>query len=125
MLIRLILVVLIMLPFFGQAQQFHFKKYSLEEGLPRVGVYDIFQDYNGFIWVGTEGGGVCSFEDVRKPEERKNAANCEIHQYETTEAGIFFRSHRAWRGNPGSVEERPVETIASEWLLIAPTMNQH
>ena len=44
---------------------------------------------------------------------------------ETTEAGIFFRSHRAWRGNPGSVEERPVETIASEWLLIAPTMNQH
>jgi len=65
------------------------------------------------------------FEDVRKPEERKNAANCEIHQYETTEAGIFFRSHRAWRGNPGSVEERPVETIASEWLLIAPTMNQH
>jgi ligand-binding sensor domain-containing protein/serine phosphatase RsbU (regulator of sigma subunit) len=51
-----------MLPFFGQAQQFHFKKYSLEEGLPRVGVYDIFQDYNGFLWVGTEGGGVCKFD---------------------------------------------------------------
>jgi ligand-binding sensor domain-containing protein/serine phosphatase RsbU (regulator of sigma subunit) len=44
------------------AQQFHLKSYSLEEGLPRVGVYDIFQDHNGFIWVGTEGGGICKFD---------------------------------------------------------------
>ncbi len=43
-------------------QQFNFKKYGLEEGLPRVGVYDIFQDDYGFLWIGTEGGGVCKFD---------------------------------------------------------------
>lgn len=43
-------------------QQFNFKKYGLEEGLPRVGVYDIFQDEYGFLWIGTEGGGVCKFD---------------------------------------------------------------
>lgn len=65
-----------------------------------------------------------AFEKARVLEVRRNADNCEIHQYETTEAGVFFRSHRAWRGDPGSIEERPVETIASEWILIAPTTNQ-
>lgn len=44
------------------AQQFHFKQYSLEEGLSRSGVYDIHQDKSGFLWVATEGGGVSRFD---------------------------------------------------------------
>lgn len=43
-------------------QQFHFKNYSLKEGLSRSGVYHILQDRAGFLWVGTEGGGVCKFD---------------------------------------------------------------
>jgi ligand-binding sensor domain-containing protein/serine phosphatase RsbU (regulator of sigma subunit) len=46
----------------GIAQQFHFKQYSLEEGLSRSGVYDILQDKTGFLWVATEGGGLCKFD---------------------------------------------------------------
>ena len=45
----------------GLTQQFHFKNYSLEQGLSRSGVYYILQDNSGFLWVGTEGGGVCKF----------------------------------------------------------------
>src|SRR5690606_34405921 len=46
----------------GLSQQFHFKNYSLEEGLSRSGVYHILQDKAGFLWVGTEGGGACVFD---------------------------------------------------------------
>lgn len=43
-------------------QKFHFEAYSLEEGLPRSGVYYILQDQSGFLWVATEGGGICKFD---------------------------------------------------------------
>ena len=45
-------------------QQFHFKNYSLEEGLSRSGVYHILQDHYGFLWIATDGGGVCKFDGV-------------------------------------------------------------
>lgn len=48
--------------FFSIGQQFHFKNYSLEEGLSRSGVYYILQDHSGFLWIGTDGGGVCKFD---------------------------------------------------------------
>jgi len=47
---------------FSFGQQFHFKNYSLEEGLSRSGVYSILQDKAGFLWIGTDGGGVCKFD---------------------------------------------------------------
>lgn len=57
----------------GFAQQFHFKQYSLEEGLSRSGVYDILQDKTGFLWVATEGGGLCKFDGKSfKPYTRFN-----------------------------------------------------
>lgn len=70
------LAVIILLVFVGMsalAQQFHFKQYSLEEGLSRSGVYDILQDNTGFLWVATEGGGVCKFDGKTfKPYTRFN-----------------------------------------------------
>ena len=59
--LRFILLFFI-LPFSGLTQQYHFKQYSLEQGLSRSGVYDILQDRNGFLWVATEGGGLCKFD---------------------------------------------------------------
>lgn len=44
------------------SQQFHFKQYALTEGLSRSGVYDVIQDNEGFLWVATEGGGLCKFD---------------------------------------------------------------
>ncbi len=56
------ILLLIAAAFSGRAQQFHFKQYSLAEGLSRSGVYDILQDKHGFLWVATEGGGLCKFD---------------------------------------------------------------
>lgn len=44
------------------SQQYFFRKYSVEEGLPQSTVYSILQDSRGFIWMGTAGGGLSRFD---------------------------------------------------------------
>lgn len=51
-------------PRLTKAQHFNFIRYSVEEGLPRAGVYHMLEDNKGFIWVSTEGGGVARFDGV-------------------------------------------------------------
>jgi len=46
----------------GLSQQYFFRKYSVEEGLPQSSVYCIIEDTRGFIWMGTDGGGLCRFD---------------------------------------------------------------
>ncbi|MCW3804400.1 sensor histidine kinase [Plebeiibacterium marinum] len=43
------------------AQHHFFKQYSLEEGLPQSEVNDIAEDEYGYLWLGTNGGGLCRF----------------------------------------------------------------
>lgn len=43
------------------AQQYSFKRFSVEEGLPRSGVYSLLEDAGGFLWIATEGGGLAVF----------------------------------------------------------------
>ncbi len=44
------------------SQQYFFRNYSVEEGLPQSSVYCTLQDSRGFIWMGTEGAGVTRFD---------------------------------------------------------------
>lgn len=48
----------------SSAQQYNFTRFSVEEGLPRSGVYCMLEDSRGFLWVGTEGGGLSRFDGV-------------------------------------------------------------
>ncbi len=43
-------------------QQRNFLSYSLQDGLPQSQVYAIAQDGAGFLWVGTQGGGLARFD---------------------------------------------------------------
>ena len=49
----------------GFSQQYFFRKYSVEEGLPQSTVYCIIEDTRGFIWMGTDGGGLSRFDGNR------------------------------------------------------------
>lgn len=40
----------------AHAQQYHFRHYSVSEGLPVSRVTSLFQDSQGYMWIGTEGG---------------------------------------------------------------------
>lgn len=50
------LVILLVVSLNAQAQQFNFRNWSLEQGLPQSQVNDIVQDHDGQLWVATLGG---------------------------------------------------------------------
>ena len=47
---------------FLSAQPFGFLSWSVEDGLPQSQVYALAEDSRGFIWAGTQGGGVARFD---------------------------------------------------------------
>ncbi|MFI5203863.1 MAG: two-component regulator propeller domain-containing protein [Flavobacteriales bacterium] len=49
-------------PFDAESQQFFFEKFSVDEGLSQSEISAITEDKNGFLWMGTRGGGVCRFD---------------------------------------------------------------
>lgn len=53
---RIFLYLAILLSHSLFAQQYNFRNYSIESGLPQSTVYSIFQDVEGFLWFGTQGG---------------------------------------------------------------------
>ena len=63
-----VLVGLMLLVHSSLAQVCNFRKFSVEEGLPQSRVNCIVQDSSGFIWVGTEGGGIARFDSYQFKE---------------------------------------------------------
>lgn len=47
------------------AQPCNFLTYSIAEGLPQSQVYALLQDSRGYIWCGTQGGGISRFDGLR------------------------------------------------------------
>ncbi|SEK29507.1 Two component regulator propeller [Maribacter orientalis] len=44
------------------AQNSQLRAYTIEDGLPQSKVYDIVQDEMGYLWLGTQGGGLANFD---------------------------------------------------------------
>lgn len=47
------------------AQRNNFQAYSLDQGLPQATIYCIVQDRFGYLWLGTDGGGLCRFDGIQ------------------------------------------------------------
>ncbi|MEK6617051.1 MAG: two-component regulator propeller domain-containing protein, partial [Bacteroidota bacterium] len=47
------------------SQRNNFQTYSLEQGLPQATIYCIIQDNRGYLWLGTDGGGLCRFDGIK------------------------------------------------------------
>ena len=47
---------------FGQA--YHFTEYNLKDGLLSAHISDVLEDQVGFIWIATEGGGLCRYDGI-------------------------------------------------------------
>ncbi len=50
--------------FGGFAQQYNFHNYSVKDGVAQSQVYSLLQDSRGYLWMGTQGGGISSFDGV-------------------------------------------------------------
>lgn len=46
------------------AQNSQLRPYTIEDGLPQSQVYDVIQDEAGYLWLGTQGGGLAKFDGV-------------------------------------------------------------
>ncbi len=44
------------------AQSYHFRQYTVGEGLPQSQVYALLQDSRGYLWLGTQGGGLARYD---------------------------------------------------------------
>jgi ligand-binding sensor domain-containing protein len=47
------------------SQSFSFTQYTVSDGLPQSQVYALLQDSRGYLWVGTQGGGLARFDGIR------------------------------------------------------------
>lgn len=57
-----ILLCCLSLLFTTKAQQYSFQNYSVSEGLAQSQVYTMMEDHKGFLWLGTNGGGLSRFD---------------------------------------------------------------
>ncbi len=75
------------------SQQYYLRNYSIEEGLAGISVTAILQDSRGYIWIGTDDGGVSKFDGKEFTSYRKknglgdNWINC---IFEDKQGNIWF-----------------------------------
>ncbi len=62
---RLYILLLLMATKFSFSQTFNFENISLENGLPQAQVTCIKEDTRGYLWVGTQGGGVACYDGIK------------------------------------------------------------
>ena len=73
-------------------QQYSFKAYSINEGLPNASVNVLIQDSRNFIWIGTEGGGLCRYDgyDFYTFDQAKNEIGSSIKSLAETNDGDIW-----------------------------------
>jgi ligand-binding sensor domain-containing protein len=60
--VRLIILIFLFLPAFALAQPYGFLSWTVADDLPVAEVSALAEDASGYLWVGTEGGGVARFD---------------------------------------------------------------
>ena len=102
--------VFLLLTFLSYGQKFQFTNYSLLQGLPQSQVYCLHEDVDGFIWMGTRGGGVTRFDGITfqtfttKDSLAGNYINA-IESYDdkiwvATNSGLSMYSSKQWTSIP-------------------------
>jgi len=61
---RTLILLFLLTGFLLRAQTPQFTTWSLEAGLPQSQVYAMCEDLHGYLWIGTQGGGVCRFDGM-------------------------------------------------------------
>ncbi|MBQ4820673.1 histidine kinase [Aquimarina sp. MMG016] len=74
------------------AQNNQLRVYTLEDGLPQSQVYDIIQDEIGYLWLGTQGGGLSRFngEEFKTWNENDGLQSNYIHSLASINDTLFI-----------------------------------
>lgn len=77
----------------SRSQTYNFKNYGLDDGLPQSQVLSIFQDHKGYMWFGTNTGGVGRFDGrtfIKFSKEQGLIDNTIYSITETKKHELFF-----------------------------------
>lgn len=79
---------------FGQNKQL--RAYTIEDGLPQSQVLDVVQDDMGYLWLGTQGGGLCNFDGqtFQVWKEKDGLLSNYIHALYVLEDAVYIGSRR-------------------------------
>ncbi len=59
------LIIYLMFSYTSFAQQYFFRSYGVEEGMPQSEVFDVIEDHQGVMWFATNGGGLVRFSGLK------------------------------------------------------------
>ncbi len=78
------------------AQNSQLRPYTIAEGLPQSQVYDVAQDEKGFLWLGTQGGGLANFdgETFSVWNENDGLLSNYIHALHSANDSVFVGTNR-------------------------------
>jgi ligand-binding sensor domain-containing protein len=78
------------------AQNKQLRAYTIEDGLPQSQVLDVVQDDMGYLWLGTQGGGLCNFdgETFQVWKEKDGLLSNYIHALYVSEDVVYIGSKR-------------------------------
>jgi len=113
---------------FSFAQQYNFKRYSVSDGLAQSQVYALLEDHEGYIWMGTQGGGLSkydgkNFQTFTTKDGLSNnyiQALClddEGNVFIGTQAGLTIYYGRKFENHPGNIGLK-IESITQDSLGI-------
>lgn len=94
-----ILIFTLILSLKGTSQTYDFQNFHIEKGLTQSSVNSIFQDSQGYLWLGTAGGGIYKFDGInfiQYTEKEGIAGNVVTGVTEDLEGNIWFTS--TWGG---------------------------
>lgn len=92
------------------------RAYSIQDGLPQSQVYDIVQDEKGYLWLGTQGGGICRFngKNFEVWNETKGLQSNYVH-------ALFASAEKLYIGTKRGLSIKNKETFTN---FEAPLVNQ-
>jgi len=81
---------------FTNAQNKQLQAFTLEDGLPQSQIYAMAQDPNGYLWLGTQGGGLARFDgnDFKVFNESNQLASNYIHALKAINDTLYIGTKR-------------------------------
>lgn len=104
------------------AQEYFFRSYSIEQGLPQSSIYCALEDSRGELWIGTEGSGICRFNGIDIAVlDRSDGLTGNIVRsvFEDSKGNIWIGTEAGLNRYNGTTLETIADTMITETAVLA------
>ncbi|MFC2129528.1 two-component regulator propeller domain-containing protein [Bacteroidota bacterium] len=104
------------------SQEYFFRSYSIEQGLPQSTIFCALEDSRGEMWIGTEGSGICRFNgiDVQVMDRSDGlSGNIVRSVFEDSKGNIWIGTENSLNKYDGFTLQSFADTKISETPVLA------